>query len=369
METRITWISLLIILAVVGGFYFLFPRISRRGLLFGVYVGEEASKGEAARRITRSWYVGMALWLTASFAGAILAGVLFRSLPGSLAAISLFPIGFLVEYLRAYWRARGLAREEVEPPAAAFIGMEEPKSLLLPNLAVGLGLAGGLYAIGYAWSHYSQMPDLVPTHFGLWGQPDAWRPRSFFTVMLLPIMSLVMGVGLGGVAYLTGQAKRAIRCRDRGVSFEAQQRFRRIMANFLAITSLLVTGMMIILSQSSIRVALKETQALSPVMMALAVILLVFALSGSIYIALKYGQGGSRLEKSAEELPLTDGLADNRLWVLGMFYVNRDDPSLFVEHRFGLGYTINFGNPKAVALVCGFFGLIIVTAIIAVLTH
>jgi uncharacterized membrane protein len=328
METRITWISLVVLLAIVGGFYFLFPRISRRGLLFGVYVGEEASKGEAARRITRSWYVGMALWLAASFAGAILAGVLFRSIPGSLAAVFLFPIGFLAEYL-----------------------------------------AGGLYAISYAWSHYSQLPDLVPTHFGLWGQPDAWRPRSFSTVMLLPIMSLVMGVGLGGVAYLTGRAKRAIRYRDRGVSFEAQQRFRQIMANFLAITSLLVTGMMAILSQSSIRVALKEDQALSPAMMILALILLVFALSGSIYIALKYGQGGSRLEKSAEDLPLTNGLADNRLWVLGMFYVNRDDPSLFVEHRFGLGYTINFGNPKAVALVCGFFGLIFAITIIVVLTH
>jgi len=369
METRITWISLVVLLAIVGGFYFLFPRISRRGLLFGVYVGEEASKGEAARRITRSWYVGMALWLAASFAGAILAGVLFRSIPGSLAAVFLFPIGFLAEYLRAYRRARGLACEEAEPAAAAFIGTEEPKPLLLPNLAMGLGLAGGLYAISYAWSHYSQLPDLVPTHFGLWGQPDAWRPRSFSTVMLLPIMSLVMGVGLGGVAYLTGRAKRAIRYRDRGVSFEAQQRFRQIMANFLAITSLLVTGMMAILSQSSIRVALKEDQALSPAMMILALILLVFALSGSIYIALKYGQGGSRLERSAEDLPLTNGLADNRLWVLGMFYVNRDDPSLFVEHRFGLGYTINFGNPKAVALVCGFFGLIFAITIIVVLTH
>ncbi len=44
---------------------------------------------------------------------------------------------------------------------------------------------------------------------------------------------------------------------------------------------------------------------------------------------------------------LTNGLADNRLWKYGAFYVNRDDPSMFVEKRFGLGYTINFANPKA----------------------
>jgi uncharacterized membrane protein len=369
METKMVWILLLVILGIVGGFYFLFPRISRRGLLFGVYVGEEASKSEAARRITRSWYVGWSLWLAASFAVAVIVGALFRWLPGAMVGLFLLPIGFLVNYLRAYCCARDLAREDAPRASAALIGIGETKPLLMPNLAIGLGLICGLYAIVYAWSHYSQLPDLVPTHFGFWGRPDAWRPRSFSTVMLLPIMSLVMGVGLGGMAYLTSQAKRAIRYHDQGISFEAQQRFRRVMANFLAIISLLVTGMMTILSISSIRVALKEERILSPAMMILGLFLLLFALAGSIYIAVRYGQGGSRLERSAADAPLTDGLADNRLWILGMFYVNRDDPSVFVEHRFGLGYTINFGNPLAVTLLCGFIGVIILISIIALLTN
>lgn len=365
METRIVWISFLILLGVIGGFYFLFPRISRSGLLFGVYVGEEASKSEAARRITRSWYLGMALWLAAAVALALIMGLLYESVPGSAAAFFLLPLGFLEEYLRAYWRARGLPRGGAAPPAAAVVLTEQPKPLFLPYMAIGFGLVGGLYSIGYAWSHYAQLPELVPIHFGLLGQPDRWRPRSFATVMMLPIMSLVMGVGIAGMAYLVDQAKRAIRYGDKGVSFEAQQGFRRIMANFLAIVSVLLTGMLTILSQSSVQVALGKAQALSPAMMLSTLILAVFALAGSIYIAVRYGQGGSRLEKSAADRPLTDGLADNRLWVLGMFYVNREDPSLFVERRFGLGYTINFGNPKAVALLGGFIGLIILIAIIA----
>jgi uncharacterized membrane protein len=183
--------------------------------------------------------------------------------------------------------------------------------------------------------------------------------------MMLPMMCLIMGVGIAGMAYLIGQAKRAIRYGDKGVSFEAQQRFRRIMANFLAIVSVLFTGMLTILSQSAMQVALGKAQALAPAMMLSTIALVVFALAGSVYIALKYGQGGSRLEKSAADRPLTDGLADNRMWVLGMFYVNREDPSLFVERRFGFGYTINFGNPKAVALLVGFLGLIILIAVIA----
>ncbi len=44
---------------------------------------------------------------------------------------------------------------------------------------------------------------------------------------------------------------------------------------------------------------------------------------------------------------------DDRFWRLGMIYVNRGDPALLVTKRFGIGRTLNFGNPVAwgIALV------------------
>jgi uncharacterized membrane protein len=369
MESQVLWISFIVLIGIIGGFYFLFPRISRSGLLFGVYVGEEASKSEEARRITRSWYMGMAAWVLAGIVVAALSGLYFRSPAGSVSAVFLLSIGFLEEYLRAYFRARRMAGTGAPPAGAALIGVQESPLPSLPYWAVALGLVGGIAAIVYAWTQYDMLPQKVPTHFGFSGTPDAWRPKTFFTVMLLPMMSLVMGVGMGGMACLIGQAKRAIRARDQGVSFEAQQRFRSVMANFLAVIALMVTGMLTLLSYGSIRVGLGQSQALPPAMMILNPVLLVFAIGGSIYIAIKYGQGGSRLERSASNAPLTNGLADNRMWVLGMFYVDREDPSLFVERRFGLGYTINFGNPRAVALMFGFIGVIILIAIVAILTN
>ena len=35
----------------------------------------------------------------------------------------------------------------------------------------------------------------------------------------------------------------------------------------------------------------------------------------------------------------------DRCWRGGIFYVNPEDPSLFVSKRIGIGYTLNFGNP------------------------
>ncbi|MCX4751012.1 DUF5808 domain-containing protein [Kitasatospora sp. NBC_01287] len=45
---------------------------------------------------------------------------------------------------------------------------------------------------------------------------------------------------------------------------------------------------------------------------------------------------------------------DDRYWRAGgLFYVNRQDPSLLVAKRFGIGWTVNFGNPRCLLLLVG----------------
>jgi uncharacterized membrane protein len=45
--------------------------------------------------------------------------------------------------------------------------------------------------------------------------------------------------------------------------------------------------------------------------------------------------------------PATADRDDDRFWRGGLFYVNRDDPALMVAKRFGVGWTLNFGNRVA----------------------
>jgi uncharacterized membrane protein len=49
---------------------------------------------------------------------------------------------------------------------------------------------------------------------------------------------------------------------------------------------------------------------------------------------------------------------DDKNWHGGLFYINREDPTLMVPRRFGLGWTLNFGNPKAAMLLGGVLALI-----------
>jgi uncharacterized membrane protein len=58
---------------------------------------------------------------------------------------------------------------------------------------------------------------------------------------------------------------------------------------------------------------------------------------------------------------------DDRYWYGGFFYSNPDDPALFVEKRYGLGWTLNFGHPQAKLVLIGSLVVILVLSILPVL--
>ena len=268
-------------------------------------------------------------------------------------------------YLRAYFQARALGVAGRPPAVAVLTEPEAPSSW--PFFTLVLCVIGGVVAISYAAGHYADLPARVPTHFGPSGRPDVWRPKSFWTVMLEPIMTLVMGVGLSILTFFMARAKRAVRFVQTRISIDAQQRFRMAVTRFFCGLAVSVTAMLSLMSISAIRVGLGRATSLFPIVTILALCLGVGIFCGIIYLAFRYGQGGARLERAASNAPLTDGLADNSRWVLGMFYINRDDPSIFVERRFGFGYTVNLGNWKAVALMGCFVGAILVLALLGTL--
>jgi len=89
----------------------------------------------------------------------------------------------------------------------------------------------------------------------------------------------------------------------------------------------------------------------------LAVFVVAVLLANLIRLMRGYGQGGALRERAGVETHLTGGLADNARWIWGIFYVDRDDPSIMVEERFGLGYTFNYGNRTAILITVAFVAL------------
>ena len=58
---------------------------------------------------------------------------------------------------------------------------------------------------------------------------------------------------------------------------------------------------------------------------------------------------------------------DDRYWYGGFFYNNPDDPAMFVPKRYGLGWTPNFGNPKARLFFIGTLLILVAITLLGVL--
>ncbi len=92
----------------------------------------------------------------------------------------------------------------------------------------------------------------------------------------------------------------------------------------------------------------------------LALLPILAGLVVTLVVAFRTGQGGSRLPAPEGAEPEEDtGVVrrdDDRYWHgFGSLYVNRADPAIFVAKRFGIGWTVNFGNPRALLV----FGLLL----------
>jgi uncharacterized protein DUF5808 len=75
--------------------------------------------------------------------------------------------------------------------------------------------------------------------------------------------------------------------------------------------------------------------------------------------------GGSACDNLERRLDIPDNC-----WKWGIFYVNPDDPAVFVRKRYGLGYTLNFANRwswAAVALIA--LAIILPLSVPMVLMH
>src|SRR5271165_2473801 len=61
----------------------------------------------------------------------------------------------------------------------------------------------------------------------------------------------------------------------------------------------------------------------------------------AVVVLIWMGQGGARLAPTLTPGGPAGDRTPDSCWKWGIFYINPRDPALFVEKRFGIGYTIN----------------------------
>lgn len=225
-----------------------------------------------------------------------------------------------------------------------------PSYLFLIPFAIGIGL------IAFTATQYSRLPDPIPTHWGIDGKPDAFSPKNPMSVLALPLILLIMQAMFLGINVATNQSGIKLNAAKRKTSAVQQLSFRKYTSWLLYGVSILVTFLFTFLQLTTIYPDFAGEASMIGLPLAFTLAVLV---ATGVY-AFKIGQSGSRLEVEVVDEP-AEGVTevdDDRYWKGGLFYVNKNDPSIFVEKRFGVGWSLNYANP------IGYLVLIVPVAII-----
>lgn len=227
--------------------------------------------------------------------------------------------------------------DDVQVQIAAPVTKTQTATPLWPLLLFAVGIC--LAAIAVMALNFSSLPDPLPVHYDAAGNVTDWQERTWVNVLAMPLIALLTTLVLTGIC--------AILARRHDAHFpdgnpQAAQRFQR--GNMLAVQRVLA---IVTLLSAMVMSAL----AVAPLfkLNANAMAWISFSVVAATLLPIVYLVFDSvRRHRALRATPPESGPQspdDDRLWVWGMFYLNHDDPRMWVPKRNGLGLTVNLGHP------------------------
>lgn len=342
-QTLVTTATTAGLCVLLGTLFVGMPHLTRRDLFFGVTVpGAFRSTGDARRILLRYriLVVGATLLSLAVAAWAALQSVPWAAeIAPAVLLICMAPFYLVAHKASMAFRVASSGLRE------ASLGRRReslPGGLVLQSLPILALIA----ATGWTLVHWDRLPVRLPIRYDLRGDATAWTTLSPAHVFVPPAFLLLACVVLAVSAL--GILRSPRRVAVGGSDGAREKHYRRGMAGLLLAAEYLVAF-------------IGSTVTLSPLLsrswvsgLAIATVVLIVTFSPAAIVALvvlarrraSVGQEPSAASAGSGRAPLGDRTPDER-WLWGILYVNRDDVALFVPKRFGVGYTLNFGNRSA----------------------
>lgn len=183
----------------------------------------------------------------------------------------------------------------------------------------------------YVISQYNSIPDIIPTHWGISGKANAFNDKTFISIL----SQVLMMVGLGGIIYISSVGSLKSRAKLSIDDINKSKKSHLHYLNMLGFTFLiLIIGCQVMLIH--ILISMYNASDVSPMILWPCIIVIILA---AIYQTYLYYKSPS---KSKDAVYSVDD--EDCVWIFGCIYNNNNDPSLFVEKRFGVGWTVNIGT-------------------------
>ncbi|MGD2122924.1 MAG: hypothetical protein PVJ76_14320 [Gemmatimonadota bacterium] len=213
-EVLVVNLFLLLRVLLVGGIFLMFPRITRRGLFFGVYVGEGFQGSDPARRILRSWDKGCAVWMGIALATGLVGTLAGNAVAGNLTGTVVLLVGLTALFLQTYSKVKALRPSGAgsQPSkATATLKIGSTKSETFAKIVLATCLLVALATLTYAYFSYPSMGERMPTLWSLIGGAEGTTEITYLTILYVPGWNLVMAPLYAVLGLMVSQAKRSVR--------------------------------------------------------------------------------------------------------------------------------------------------------------
>lgn len=196
---------------------------------------------------------------------------------------------------------------------------------------------------------YTSMPAVLAVHYGANGAPNRVVAKSVGAAFSLVFVQAGLTVLLAGLAAAVIRSRPDIDpARPVGTARWSRHYMSLGARALLGLAAMIDLGMM----GSSLLMWSGTVTSWAPLVVALPILAAVV-----VAVAVLARNNRERSEGEADT-----GLThrdDDAYWRGGLVYLNKEDHALLVPRRFGIGWTVNVGNPKAAMLLAGVLGFIV----------
>lgn len=344
---------------LIGFVCLLTPALTPKTVQFGVRIPAERVGDAAITSARRGYRIGTT---TVTAVACLTAYFVAAGTAARLSGIVVELVGTFAVYLMARSHVTAAkhagrwfeGRKQVAVAETALRTRPEPFpwAWALPAVAIVIGTAllGAL--------RYSHMPDRLVWHYDGSGHPTSYTDKTFASAFALVGVQIAATALQLTLTWVTFRSKTSLDAQDPHAA-ERQRRFIAAMARcLLGLTAAIdVTLFFAALAMWDV----VGSTGWFPVLLLTPTVLATIAL---IAVAVRLGQGGSRIRFEGQG---DDGTGpqnavnrdDDRLWKAGVFYFNRDDPAVWVQKRFGVGWTVNFAQPAALVFLTGLLAVVV----------